>query len=84
MVKTMKLSEIDQDWEPDSFLEENETVEIIWLKVISESAAVSIWLLLQFTGRSFRGGFQERNLRPAGMWVKKVPHGIATRASVEV
>lgn len=85
MVKTIKLSEIDQDWEIDSFLEDRQPVEIIWFKVISESAAMGIWLLLQFAGRrSFRGCFQETNLHSGGMWVNNVPCGIATRASAEV
>lgn len=84
MVKTIKISETAQEWELVSFLEDKQTVQIIWFKAVSELAAMCIRLLSQFTGgKSFRGGFQERNLQPSGMWVKNVPHGIATGASVK-
>lgn len=68
MVKTVKLLRNRARLRARQFLEDKQTVDIIQFKVISESAAMGVWLLLQLTGRrSFRGGFQERDLRPGGM-----------------
>lgn len=45
MFKNVKLSKVGQDWELSGFPKDRQIVEIIWFKVISESAAVVSHLL---------------------------------------